>query len=138
VVLCFWHELPFILRPRIGWSYLLALKLHGKSPFFLPELSSAAWLLLLGVAFLRNHRPLVTYVASELFLALPTIIFTGSLIVLGGGHILNRVDAALPLASLALFTLFPLGLALRALWWSRHHPRSEAPLDAPSLSSGTR
>ncbi len=116
VILCFWHGAPFIVRPRVGLSYVLAgLKAPERQLVPLAELTSASWLLLLGIAFLSAYRPIKIYIVSEILLALPTILFVGSLTILGGGHVLRRADAALPLVAVVLFTAVPLGWAVFAL-----------------------
>jgi len=116
MILSLLHQTPFFLRPRVGFSYLFSdLKVPGKYLVPLAELPSAAWLLALGAAFLRNCRPVKTYVVSEIFLASPTILFLGALAISGGGHILRRVDSILPFIVMVLFTIVPVSLAISAL-----------------------
>ena len=117
LVACYSYQVAVFLLPRTGWAILITrlFSASGDWPVELPEVLSASWLLSLGTLFMLGKRPLRTYIASEIFLALPTIWFAAVLVIEGGGHVVGTSDGLKLLVQCALFTVVPVGFAIREL-----------------------
>jgi hypothetical protein len=102
-----------LISPRIGIDYVLAMYTRVPNTA-MPTLDLAFgfWELLLATSFLI-HKPLVRlYIASELLLSIPTLVWADGILVAGGGHVLGRGDAFVSLIVVLLFSAVPLSLAI--------------------------
>lgn len=110
---------PFFLMPRVGWvDWLMKLEPSGTFAIWFPELVSGTWLILAGF-LMRGKRLALLYVASEIFLSFPTLLFTVELVISGGGHVLSRSHGLAMLIGACLFSFLPVVLAIRGVKKSR-------------------
>ncbi len=108
---------PFILDPRAGVPVLLINHFSFDNKVIYPvEWITAAWLVLMaGMIFFRGQF-LKTYVISEIVLAAPTAYYIGVLAIQHGGDFAPGFkDLLLTTILFAVFSILPLGLALREI-----------------------
>ena len=113
----------FYFDPRIG-IFFLETVFRGAEQI-VPGIFrwlSVVWILALGV-FMVSGRPLIkTYIASEIVLALPSLLFSLVIVVgnLSPAHGFSVRELFTPILVMIFFSLVPLGLAFWLLWSSRY------------------
>ncbi len=112
----------FYFDPRIG-IFFLETVFRGAEQI-VPGIFrwfSVVWILALGV-FMLSGRPLVkTYIASEIILALPSLLFSLVVVIgnLSPAHGFSVGELFYPIVIMVAFSIIPLGLAFWLLWSSR-------------------
>jgi hypothetical protein len=110
---------PFILDPRAGIPVLLINHFSFDNKVIYPvEWITAAWLILMALIIFFRGKFVKVYLISEIILALPTAYYAGVLAVRHGGDFAPGFkDLLLTLILFSGFSLAPMALAARRLWF---------------------
>jgi hypothetical protein len=108
---------PFILDPRAGIAVLLINHFSFDNKIIYPvEWITVTWLVFLAAMIFFRGRFLKTYLISEIILAAPTAYYIGVLAIQHGGDFAPGFkDLVLTALLFAIFSLAPIGLAVRRL-----------------------
>jgi|GEM_PF-2124630 len=109
---------PFILDPRAGIPVFLINHFSFDNKIIYPvEWITATWLVFLAAMIYFQGRLLRAYLISEILLAAPTAYYIAVLAIQGGGHFAPGFkDLVLTTVLFTIFSLAPIGLAIRRLW----------------------
>ena len=112
---------PFILDPRAGIPVLLINHFSFDNKVIYPvEWITAAWLVLMAAMIFFRGTFLKLYLISELILAAPTAYYIGVLATQHGGDFAPGFkDLLLTTILFAVFSILPLGLAVREIVLAR-------------------
>jgi hypothetical protein len=114
---------PFIFDPRAGIPVLFINHFSFDNKIINPvEWITVTWLVFLALMIFFRGKFLKIYLLSEILLAAPTAYYIGVLAMQRGGHFAPGFkDLMLTTVLFTVFSLVPMGLAVRRLWPSMKH-----------------
>ena len=108
---------PFVLDPRAGIAILLINHFSFDNKVVYPvEWITVTWLIVIAAALFFRGKLLKTYIVCELLMAAPTAYYIAMLAKRHGGDFAPGFkDLIVILALFTIFSLFPVGWAIRTI-----------------------